>query len=1342
MPETPRRVRDKVDTTIDALNARWDLRLPHLHGPEAWTAENQQSLGKKCSAKIRYLCFRPVNLERITADFEVKARQLFTHWVFKPSQERGTIPTWPVKKSQVEHDLRSKSKSGVVSLTETQRQQLHEVLHSILDEDYQLARETDAYERKDGPSSVSASSSSTNSSYHTPAQSPTTNRRSKHITKVVKPDADEPEMKDPLGKSAKRSFNSPPKNAKRQQTMIEYLKARPAVHSSGCEEQKPPGSFETVQSGAAPSVFSSANRSHTDTGSADTSLCEPDLPKSQDLICTQATDEYNFIEQMERSITESIGPTLPVGEARLVESQRPIDKLSPSDITYFDKNSPFKPRPRLANEMPYWQCWDIHRIADELDMDPNDLIEMVVRIMASSKNKNKGDSFWEAIKSIFARLKKQIVPKSEFHKWMVSSSQYYDETSNTATSFKGKFEWCKDTSKGLFDFKLSPLQSDKSYRFQRHFGADRFLIVSSPVLSQCPLLKKETPATKEIVHENICEWLVKTPHYIAGRYWRVFYAEQDKAKKRPKDQNETPRIKLFLFAESGVGIEPIMLTDLHSLQPSLGTRHHQEIKVEDLLEWHMPMSHNIRSTDLKLFSRLSLGFSRTTPTVVLRRDQFIYVSDTLGTTGTDGSRKVMNDGCARMSLALAQAIWKKCGDTYGYDVPSVVQGRISGAKGLWLVDYENTYADQGYENNYWIEVNDSQLKIQPHPALRHDADESQRTFEVLKHSGLPTEGHLNLQLITVLEDRGVLPAVFQDALVADTSAYSGSLMAAMLSPTTLALWLQEYASIAKAEITNMLGRFPSEKADQVILLLDVGVEPADSAMIADAIYKILSNHMEEYVERLKIKVPNSTVVFCAPDPLGVLQPGEVHMGFTKSINDPRTGVPENNLDNIQVLLARNSAYLPSDIQQVTAVYKRTLRNYKDVILFSTRGEIPLASLLSGGDYDGDTVTVIWDPKIIERFHNVDKIPQLKSEIECGLVNRSRPLSTIFGDHPTQPNSGDWQTCLKGCIMFNSRPSLMGMCSSEYEKLVYSLSVAGDQSKLSHGGVLGLAALAGYLVDATKKGWELTDKGWIQFKRGASGRLALPVPAYKSDTLPAICANVIDFLKFKVAKGQMGNAKKAFVETYSKKAKYDPDIGAFWKHYMAKALAEGSLVSGTRSRNALPEPASLTSLILHGENSLSNKIKQIVQDWKDGHRGNNNNNSFHPESHGEGRNFVLAINDINHQFQSIAPPPMSHHWIRDQHEDGLMSNLSIWSLLRASCLYYEVCCGKGHSSWIWYVAGPELCLLKALKCGLDSRVVLDRMHRMMKVDTKHARRLLEKQEESFANFEEEDENDGD
>lgn len=43
-----------------------------------------------------------------------------------------------------------------------------------------------------------------------------------------------------------------------------------------------------------------------------------------------------------------------------------------------------------------------------------------------------------------------------------------------------------------------------------------------------------------------------------------------------------------------------------------------------------------------------------------------------------------------------------------------------------------------------------------------------------------------------------------------------------------------------------------------------------------------------------------------------------------------------------------------------------------MIVFSTKGSRSALSWLGGGDYDGDTVLVIWEPSLVRQFTNADE----------------------------------------------------------------------------------------------------------------------------------------------------------------------------------------------------------------------------------------------------------------------------------------------------------------------------------------------------------------------------------
>ena len=67
---------------------------------------------------------------------------------------------------------------------------------------------------------------------------------------------------------------------------------------------------------------------------------------------------------------------------------------------------------------------------------------------------------------------------------------------------------------------------------------------------------------------------------------------------------------------------------------------------------------------------------------------------------------------------------------------------------------------------------------------------------------------------------------------------------------------------------------------------------------------------------MHIALGRSTNAFMIADPLAVLDEGEIHIGFSSVFRDAKSAFNDNMLHNIDVLVARNPAHLPSDIQKV------------------------------------------------------------------------------------------------------------------------------------------------------------------------------------------------------------------------------------------------------------------------------------------------------------------------------------------------------------------------------------------------------------------------------------------
>lgn len=84
MPETPHKTSQRIDQIIDHLNTRWDLQIPRIHGLAAVKAGDGSDLGKKCSSRIRALCWKGnVNMKSVIEEFEDKVQHKYSHWICK-----------------------------------------------------------------------------------------------------------------------------------------------------------------------------------------------------------------------------------------------------------------------------------------------------------------------------------------------------------------------------------------------------------------------------------------------------------------------------------------------------------------------------------------------------------------------------------------------------------------------------------------------------------------------------------------------------------------------------------------------------------------------------------------------------------------------------------------------------------------------------------------------------------------------------------------------------------------------------------------------------------------------------------------------------------------------------------------------------------------------------------------------------------------------------------------------------------------------------------------------------------------------------------------------------------
>ncbi|KAK5079891.1 hypothetical protein LTR16_008533, partial [Cryomyces antarcticus] len=97
-----------------------------------------------------------------------------------------------------------------------------------------------------------------------------------------------------------------------------------------------------------------------------------------------------------------------------------------------------------------------------------------------------------------------------------------------------------------------------------------------------------------------------------------------------------------------------------------------------------------------------------------------------------------------------------CDNSLDGPVPSAFQGRIGGAKGVWMISAPSETTDLEH-TSIWIEITPSQTKFKPHDTDLDDAtfDSNRLTFEMLKFSGPPKTSILHMSFLSILQDRGI-----------------------------------------------------------------------------------------------------------------------------------------------------------------------------------------------------------------------------------------------------------------------------------------------------------------------------------------------------------------------------------------------------------------------------------------------------------------------------------------------------------------------------------------------------------------------------------------------------------
>ncbi|ELR03707.1 hypothetical protein VC83_06038 [Pseudogymnoascus destructans] len=889
------------------------------------------------------------------------------------------------------------------------------------------------------------------------------------------------------------------------------------------------------------------------------------------------------------------------------------------------------------------------------------------------------NALWKFLKDKVPQLQGKPFPEKCTPKIWASSLERWSIGNFEGVEMSASLKFASSKTGPIFQVQLKPLSIALTHRFGRRFGNDRFLEIILPNLNKCRP-PGSTEDDLEMRRQEIIRWIKDNGHKFMGIEWRPFGLNDTRSKKinnieskkASEDAENNATHRIFFFAVDGIGFQTSSGLPARNDDP----QHHTKFTVKGLLNWLIPfyLEKNQKQPYLKLFSRISLGLSKTYATIPLRATEITFVRyDYCSKSG-----EVMNDGCGQISRKLAHHIAQKLKLDY---TPSAFQARIGGAKGMWIVDVK----DFGDKTN--IKIYPSQVKWDNNSFF---VDPSHRIFEVICWSRPVRSATLNLQFLPILEDRGrnngkgmrdALSRVLENGLTYEISRQRE----AMDSPQAFRKWVRETAP--RITDRNKLGQvgyeagLPKSQGEKMNLLLDAGFNPKELCFLRDLAWKANVARGEILKKKLNISVGRSAYMLMVVDFAGILGPREVHVGFSTAFKDESTDFCDTILSNMDILVARSPAHYTSDIQKVRAVFKPELSALKDVIVFSTRGDFPLAGELSGGDYDGDIAWVCWQTEIVSEFENA-KMPICSDMVKEGYITKN---STTYAELASKNPGHTIDAFLANSFDFNLKQNMLGICTNFKEKLCYAKkSVACDEAVF-------LSTLLSSLVDQAKQGYSFTDSDWERLK---AEKIRGPVrePNYKR---PAFNGNLrgdmhlIDHLKFRVAQKTIDDTLADLHTNLQTPEHWDDDVVQLAK--FARKEAETS-----------DEWAALLR-------ALDADIKPIHNLWQ--------KHSCPPKEDKESKTwFLKAIDEVYQQWRAIKPAmdtPFTRLLTMPYLTDA---GLSTWELLKASILFRR----SYVSTMVWWLAGKQIAHLKAMSKGPVS--VIPTMYAMLKPDNTFVKSL--------------------
>jgi len=906
-------------------------------------------------------------------------------------------------------------------------------------------------------------------------------------------------------------------------------------------------------------------------------------------------------------------------------------------------------------DMPFWIRWCIYRAVIEFKSN-----------IPTFEDTSSPETLYNGIGSWLMKT----LPNGEFNK------------SALQPSARGRLNMVgvEKAAGSLLTFTPLGPSDDGICRLERHFGVDRFMTVKFILPSWTE--RGTLGCAQEDVFQDFLHDFLKREQNVLGDTFQLFHVEYER-------DGDEPSIRCRYFATSGRNIPSISL--------------------QALFDYAVPLAYNLNQPFCKAYARLELYLSKTEQVFEFQPSQIRLMNDVIADCTKEANcfddpmmvfkmpekPSVMNDGCSLISPAAALQICKF--GELGEIRPSVFQGRINGAKGLWMIDgpYDHEAKD------VWVNITRSQMKINPRPSdlLDQTFKPDTWTFELVDHSGALKSSSLYLDFLPILESRGVPRKTLMKVIEQQIQLDFDDLITALGKPEDLRRWFGKRIVSPKGDEEEVpwLGGLPCNEADKIALLLDAGFYTSNMSEVAcsalnEMVFGRIQQWLQDMLTRLRIPLSRSTIAFGVADPKSILMPGEIYLAFSSPIVDSVTGKTFSHIEG-DVLVARHPAMMTSDIQKVKAVYKPELSHLRDVVVFPSKGCIPLASKLQGGDYDGDRFWICFDPRLVEPFKNAPApMPDTEQELfRYGIKQHSETLGDVL-KWKDENSPCDFEAFLHKAIRFRLTTNLLGVVSNKHKSVAYTQrNIDTEATRL-------LTNLYSLVIDSAKNGYEYTTESFRQLLQDPCFPKTLAEPKYESALKNGLLLSSTECQR--IARAQYGHVIDSIV--------FKCVLPKFL--VMKKSVAKLLKISPRKQTDGEPPDSDLTKpyfdfVTLASTNPLAkanldhlrSSLQPVVDQWNLSFRVSESWFDLEKKK----TDYAPTVSKCYDLYRSILPLQAQTNISEIDRLTMLhltytssQNESSLWDKVRASTLYHMRVQKKCRQRFTFLMAGRELAYLKS------------------------------------------------